>query len=93
MLQRLDVVRVEIERAARERDARGRVVGGLAPLRLGEERAGLVVRVGQCIASTSFSASSSVNTRNEFVRTLPWLLTASDTRVIVSSSGASAMTT
>lgn len=93
MLDRLDVVRIEIERLSGECDARRGIVRGLTLLCFGEERPCRRMRVAQCIASTNFSASSSVKTRNEFVRTLPWLLTASETRVIVSSSGASAMTT
>lgn len=93
MLERLDVVGVEFERAPHEINAGRGVVCGLQALRLGEQCARRVVLGGQCSPSTSASASCSVNTRKLFVRTLPWLLTASATRVIVSSSGASAVIT
>ncbi len=93
LLQRFDVVGITLQRALRQLQARGDVVRGLAPLCFGEQGAGIVARLAQCNPSTSLSASGSVNTRNEFVRTLPWLPTARDTRVIVSSSGASAMMT
>lgn len=92
MFERLGEVWVEFDRTPRRRDR----LRGIARLvrceRLIVCGAGVVVRA-QVSPSTSFSASFSVNTRNEFVRTLPWLLTASDTRVIDASSGASAITT
>ena len=93
MLDRFDVLGVKCDRLPCQLDAPGDVVCGMAGLRLGEERARVCLRVAQRMPSMSFNASRSVNTRNELVRTLPWLLTASETRVIVSSSGASAMTT
>ena len=93
LLQRFDVVGVKLQRASRQIQARSDVMRGLTPLGLGEQSAGFIARLAQCNPSTSLSASGSVNTRNEFVRTLPWLPTARETRVIVSSSGASAMMT
>lgn len=93
LLKRFDVVGIQLKSALRQLQARGDVVRGLTPLCLGEQSARIFARLAQCNPSTSLSASGSVNTRNEFVRTLPWLPTARDTRVIVSSSGASAMMT
>ncbi len=93
MFECFDAVRVERQGLARERHARGDVVRRVTGLRLAKELARLVDRVAQRLPSISPSASFSVKTRNEFVRTFPWPLTASATRVIVSSSGASAMTT
>ncbi len=92
MFECFDVIRIERECPQRQRFACGEIVGALPELRLTEEFAG-VLAGRQRIPSTSPSASCSVKTRNELVRTLPWPLTASATRVIVSSSGASAMTT
>jgi hypothetical protein len=93
MLERLDIVRVDGDGASCEFDAARNVAGRMQPPRLLEDRPRLGARVAQRTPSISLSVSSSLKTRKEFVRTLPWLLTASDTRVIVSSSGASAMTT
>lgn len=92
MFQRLDVVRVERECAPRERHALRHVARFVTFACLREEGSRFV-GLRQLSASTSFSSSSSVNTRNEDVRTLPWLLTDIETRDIVSSSGASATTT
>lgn len=93
MLQRLGIGGIEIERATCEVDALREFARVVKADRLREEQPRLVGGRVQCGPSTSCSASRSSNTRNEFVRTLPWLLTASATRVMVSSSGASAMTT
>ncbi len=93
MFERLDVLRIEFERLAGEFDARGDVTRRVVTERAFEERSRFIVRRSQRSPSTSFRASCSLNTRNELVRTFPWLLTASATRAIVSSSGASAMTT
>jgi hypothetical protein len=93
VFERFDVRRIEVERLAGQFDARGDVTRRVADECSFEERPRLIVLRGQCSPSTSFRASCSSNTRNELVRTFPWLLTASETRVIVSSSGASAMTT
>jgi len=92
MFERLRVFGVDLKRTARQRDASGDVACLMACACLLEQCARVV---GWCqpSASTSFNSSCSVNTRNEDVRTLPWLLTDIDTRDIVSSSGASAMTT
>lgn len=93
-LERRDEVRLDRQRALGRGKRTGRVVRRLEPLRFLEQVLGARRVVSrQWIASTMRTASSSVNTRNELVRTLPWLLTASETRVIVSSSGASAITT
>ena len=93
MLERFDAVGIDRERLAREFHARGDVTGGVALLGLGKQGARVVSGAAQCMPSSIVRSSGSVKTRKEFVRTLPWLLTASETRVIVSSSGASAMTT
>lgn len=93
LFERFDVIGIERECAPRQLDGRDVVVGYLTFACLREEPACLNLSGRQRMPSTSASASASVKTRNEFVRTLPWLLTASDTRVIASSSGASAMTT
>ncbi len=93
VLERFDVVGVDLERAMREGHTARDVARGVALLCLGKERAGVVSRAAQCMPSSRERSSASVKTRNELVRTFPWLLTASETRVIVSSSGASAMTT
>lgn len=92
MLQRFDVRGIEFDRSARQRDRAGGVAGGMARERLCQQPFRFVGS-RQSRPSVNASASCSVNTRKELVRTLPWLLTASETRVIVSSSGASAMTT
>ncbi len=92
MLERFRVVRVDGDRASCQFDRARRVAGRVRSQSIGVQRARLVVRRRYRMPSTSCNASCSVKTRNEFVRTLPWLLTASDTRVIVSSSGASATT-
>lgn len=93
ILERRDETGVQVERLTGERDAARHVAGGVPRARTLEQRRGRVVIARQRRPSMICSASSSVKTRNEFVRTLPWLLTVSETRVIVSSSGASAMTT
>lgn len=92
VLQRLDVLWIQFERPAGEFDTCRHIARGVMPKCIREERARFLLR-RQRDPSTSFSACCSSNTRNELVRTLPWLLTASATRVIVSSSGASAMMT
>ena len=92
-LQRLDEVGVEGKRALSALQSASDVPRCMETLGLGEGSSSILVLSGQVIPSTICSASSSVKTRNEFVRTLPWALTARDTRVIVSSSGASAITT
>lgn len=92
VFQRFDVIRIDGERASAQRD-RLRCVARFMSFECLPEKVARFVRLRQPIASTSFNSSSSVNTRNEAVRTLPWLLTDIDTRDIVSSSGASAMTT
>jgi len=93
MLERLDAVRVQSQRLTRECHASCDIASRVALLRAEEQRVRLFAGRRQLSPSTNRNASGSVNTRNEFVRTLPWPLTASDTRVIVSSSGASATTT
>lgn len=89
-LPRLRVVRISSHSFPGGGDAARNITGGLARPGVGEALARLVA---QRNASTSATASVSVKTRKEFVRTFPWLLTARDTRVIVSSSGASATIT
>jgi hypothetical protein len=93
VLERFDVIGVERERAPRQGNGFRDVMRRMTLAGLREEGACLCLGGRQWMPSTSASASLSVKARNEFVRTLPWPLTASDTRVIVSSSGASAMTT
>ena len=92
VLQRLDVVRIDGQRSARQFDAACDIACFVTRARLVEQGPRLV-RCRQPSASTSLSSSCSVNTRNEAVRTLPWLLTDIETRDMVSSSGASAITT
>lgn len=90
-LHRLHEIRVDGERLAGVLDRARDVAQRLGRTRPGEQllRSGLA----QDAAPTRRSVSSSVNARNELVRTFPCALTASDTRVIVSSSGASPMMT
>lgn len=90
MLQGLGVIRFERNRRTREVNAAGGIPRGVGCQRFLEQAARFARR--QIVPSIMDNVSASVKTRNEFVRTLPWLLTASDTRVIVSSSGASAST-
>ena len=93
VLERLSERRVELDGPLRERDGAAGVARRCRCTRVVEQALGARVRRRQRMPSTSLRASSSVKTRNELVRTLPWPLTASETRVIVSSSGASAITT
>ena len=92
LVERLNELGIGVERLTRECLTRGNVVCGVPLLGVVEELLGVAVG-RQRTPSTRRTASSSVKTRNEFVRTFPWPLTASATRVIVSSSGAWAMTT
>lgn len=93
VFERFDERWIEEDRLSGEIDRRLGVATLMRRERRFKQALRFRVRRRQRMPSTSASASCSVNTRNVFVRTLPWLLTASETRVIVSSSGASAMTT
>lgn len=91
VFERLREVRIKRDRRARQFDAASRVSRSVCVERFLEQSA-RVVR-SQFAPSIIDNVSASVKTRNELVRTLPWLLTASETRVIVWSSGASARMT
>ena len=52
VLERFDIVGIEIERALHQLDARGDIVGRLEALRLGEKRTGFVWCVRQCGSSS-----------------------------------------
>ncbi len=93
MLQRFDAAGIQCERLAREAEASGDVAGRVPVAGTGDQLERLAIGGAQCSPSTRSTVSSSVKTRNEFVRTFPCALTASETRVIASSSGASAMIT
>lgn len=93
VFDRFDVGGIEFEGAPGEFGGGGVVVLRLALLRLSQQVVRFGARVAQRSPSISCNASGSLKTRNEFVRTFPWLLTAREMRVIVSSSGASAITT
>lgn len=93
LLEGAGVQGISLDHSSRERESADQITGCVEGARLREQGVSVGLALGQDSPSMRASASDSVNTRKLFVRTLPWADTASETRVIVSSSGASATTT